>query len=216
MEKINKIKAIIFDMDNTLLQSNIDFYALKHDIFDYLISNHILTQEFPILEHTSSTMIEYAKQIGITDELYQDMMNIAANHEIVGMKGAGLEPGVSELLESLYTKFILVVITNNSLIAARQALETTKIIDYIDLIIGREQMSSLKPSPSGFLFALEQFKHIPLNEWISIGDSWIDGKASMDAGIPFISYRTSTEKMINRGVRPVGQINNIIEILDFI
>jgi phosphoglycolate phosphatase len=216
MEKNNKIKAIIFDMDNTLLLSNIDFYAMKHDIYDYLISINVLTKAFPVEEHTSSTMIEYAKQIGISDEFHNSIMSIVVKHEIIGMDGAGLELGVRELLGTLNMKFILVVVTNNSLTAALKALEITKIIDYFDLIVGREQMSSLKPSPSGFFYALDQFKHIPSSEWISIGDSWIDGKASMDAGIPFISYCTSKEEMIKKGVRPVGQINNITELLDFL
>jgi phosphoglycolate phosphatase len=212
----SNVKAIIFDMDNTLLQSNIDFAAMKYGIFKYLLQNNVVKSDFPLQEHTSSTMIEYAKKSGITEEMYEAIMKIAETHELRGMEGAGLEPGVRELLESIYQKYVLVVITNNSYRAAIKALELTSIIGYFDLIIGREQMSSLKPSPSGFNYVKDEFKSIYPNEWISVGDSWIDGKASVEAGIPFVSYKTSNEVMISRGVVPAGQINNISEMLDFL
>lgn len=52
-------------MDNTLLPSRIDFYAWKHEIYEYLIAQQILTGELSVEDQTSSTIIELAKQAGI-------------------------------------------------------------------------------------------------------------------------------------------------------
>ncbi|MBP1155104.1 MULTISPECIES: HAD family phosphatase [unclassified Paenibacillus] len=216
MASMNKTKGIIFDMDNTLLQSKIDFAAMKLDVYDFLGRFKLLPHDFPVQEHTTSTMIECAKKSGMTSETYEAAMKITEKHELKGMEGAGLEPGVMDLIESLHTKYILVIVTNNSRTAALKALEKTEVRKYFDFIIGREQMTSLKPSPSGYLVAKSQFKHILSDEWIAIGDSWIDGRASIDAGIPFICYKTSCEEMLNKGVNPIGRVNNIIEMLDFI
>ncbi len=216
MRDDRKCKGIIFDMDNTLLQSRIDFAAMKEDICQHLIEQGILTERFPLHEHTTSTMLEYAKQAGMDHTLYLSCLKIAEKHEVRGMEGAGLEKGVPELLESLYGKFVLVVVTNNSRSAALKALEVTGIKSYFDSIIGREQMEALKPSPSGFTYALNQFRTMAADEWISVGDSWMDGQASAGAGIPFISYRTSMEAMRDKGVRPIARIEHILEVKDWI
>lgn len=203
-------------MDNTLIQSNINFKLLKADVFDLLVHHNILTADFPIHEHTTSTIIEYVRAIGISDEIYNSMMASTANHELIGMKDAGLEPGAKEILEILYEKYTLVVITNNSLSAALEAIQHTGIADFFDLIVGREMMSALKPSPSGFHYAMNKFATIHRNEWISIGDSWIDGKAAEEAGIPFISYRANVDKMQERGVHPIAQMSHLMELSDYL
>jgi len=210
------IKGIIFDMDNTLLQSNIDFPQMKSDVLEFLIRNSILSAEFDVHEHTTATLIELARELGITDDIYEAMMSKTTEHELLGMRGAGLEPGAKELLESIYEKYVLVVLTNNSLAAAREALELTGISEYFDIIIGREQMSALKPSPSGYHYMMSKFKTIEPKEWIAIGDSWIDGKAAQAAGIPFVSYRVSADQMLQRCVKPIGNIEHLSGLLHYL
>ncbi|MEX1030675.1 MAG: hypothetical protein WDZ91_11620 [Paenibacillaceae bacterium] len=68
------IKGIMFDMDNTLLQSNIDFKLMKSDIFEFLIQNNILSNEFAIHEHTTATLIEYVRALGISTDIYESIM----------------------------------------------------------------------------------------------------------------------------------------------
>lgn len=216
MAAASKVKGIMFDMDNTLLRSKIDFAAMKADIFNYLVELNVLPADFSVHEHTSSTLMEHAKRLGSTDEVYQTMLRISAAHELAGMEGAGLEQGVEQLLQSLFGKHILIIITNNSYGAAFKALERTGIARYFDLIVGREQMPALKPSPSGFTYAMRQFSFISPNEWITVGDSWIDGRASTDSGIPFVSYRTRFDDMIVKGVKPVAKIDHIGDILKFL
>jgi phosphoglycolate phosphatase len=213
---VTTIKGILFDMDNTLLQSRIDFAAMKRDIFQVLVSRSLLTAAFSMQEHTTSTMLAEARKMGMTDDLHASCMEIAARHEVAGMEDAGLEPDVLELLPTLHHRYCLVVVTNNSRAAAVKALDLTGIVAYFDLIVGREQMTALKPSPSGFFYAKEQLPQIPADAWISIGDSWIDGRASADAGIPFISYKKSVAEMNGRGVNPVGQATQLMELLDFL
>ncbi|MDF2958806.1 MAG: haloacid dehalogenase [Paenibacillus sp.] len=209
-------QGIIFDMDNTLLKSSIDFPAMKHAIFDFLVEKSILPETLAIGQHTTATIIEHARQLQLGAELEQQVWELAAQHELAGMKGAGLESGVRDFLASVHGKFILAVVTNNALPAALQALQETNIAGYFDLIAGREQMSALKPSPSGFQYVLDRFVHIPPAGWISLGDSWIDGKGSNDAGIPFVSYQTDLSVMSSRGVTAIGRINDIQELGQFL
>lgn len=216
MRKTSHVRGIIFDMDNTLLKSNIDFQMMKQQVADFLAANNLLPAGFPFQEHTTSTMMEYVKLRGISDEAHTEMMDIVVQHEIRGMEDAGLESEVIEMLSLLKNGFILAIVTNNAYMAAIQALDTTGIRHYFDLIIGREQMTALKPSPSGYLAVKQKFPYIRDNEWLSVGDSWIDGKASMDAGVPFIGYGLGGSLMQEKGITSITHIDSLLRLLDYV
>ncbi|MCR8645491.1 HAD family hydrolase [Paenibacillus sp. N1-5-1-14] len=115
------------------------------------------------------------------------MWDIAKKHEVCGMDGADLELGAEEVLSELKGSYHLAIVTNNSVEAAEITLRDNGILEYFDIIIGRELKKALKPSPDGYLRVLDEFKN-SASEWLSVGDSWIDGMASMSAGIKFIAY----------------------------
>ncbi|MNO16566.1 Phosphoglycolate phosphatase [compost metagenome] len=211
---MNGIKGIIFDMDNTLLRSKIDFQAMKQDTFHFIASRGILPHNLDLSLHTTSTIVEEAvKTNKMTDDLLEEMWLIPKKHEMIGMLDADLEPGVKEALEKLEGKYRMVVVTNNTIEAAEVALQDHHILTYFDCLVGREMVKSLKPSPDGFLYILNRYKDILVEEWISVGDSWIDGKASARAGIPFISYQGDTRLMNEREVYPASEIVDIRELL---
>ena len=212
----NMIKGIVFDMDNTLLRSHIDFEAMKNGTYQFLERNLILPADLALENHTTSTLIDTAvKTKKMTEKLLQEMWQIPRKYEVMGMKDAELEPGVVPLLDELSGKYRMVIVTNNSIDAARAVLIENGIYGYFDHVVGREMVGALKPSPDGFVFILQQHKDISLNEWISVGDSWMDGKAAEGAGIPFISYRGDVEKMNRMGVYPRADIRHIRDLLDF-
>lgn len=206
------IRGIMFDMDNTLLRSRIDFPTMKRDVYA-LLSQHgfAAPAAADLAAYTTSMLIDMAKREGLHDDLHSSVMALTAEHEVRGMAGAGLEPGAAELLEELHGKYALAIVTNNSCKAAERALAHTGILDRFELVIGREQMAEMKPSPSGYLEAVRR-SGIEAIGWISIGDSWIDGKGSMDAGIPFVCYGEASA-MRDRGVMPIHAIGRLEELL---
>lgn len=213
----SKIKGIVFDMDNTLLRSKIDYGLIKNEIYIFLTRHGILPEHMQLDNHTSSTLIEMALKTTMMSELLiNEMWEIAKKHEINGMNGAGLEPGVVDLLEELYGNFHLAIVTNNSCSAAQKALKENNIIHYFEHVVGREMVTYLKPSPDAFLYILNCYMNTASKEWISVGDAWIDGKASQIAGIKFIAYQGNLEKMNKAGVYPDGTIKHISEILNYI
>jgi len=213
----NNIKGIIFDMDNTLLHSKIDFASMKKDTYEYIIKLGLLPEDPEFLSLTTARIIEKAVETGkMTQELIEEVWSIPTKYEVLGMKNAPLEPGVEELIKELYGKYHLVVVTNNSVKAANRAFKDNNIYQYFDLIVGREMVKSLKPSPDGFIYVLEKYKTILPDEWLSVGDAWLDGKASMEAGIKFIAYNADIKRMNSMGVYPYAEINDIKELLRFI
>ncbi|WP_260871424.1 HAD family hydrolase [Paenibacillus sp. Y412MC10] len=208
---------MVFDMDNTLLHSSIDFGAMKRDIYAFLCSHSILSPGLSMDTHTTSTVIAEAMNTGrLSEELSCMMWDIAKEHEIQGMTGAKLEDGVMEIVQQLHGQLHLAIVTNNAVEAAMTALEENRIAHYFDLIIGREAMDLLKPAPDGYMEVLRHFHHTSPKEWLSVGDAWVDGKASESARIPFIAYRGDIARMNRMGVFPFAEIQNIQEVLGYL
>ncbi|MCR8645496.1 HAD family hydrolase [Paenibacillus sp. N1-5-1-14] len=212
----HQLKGIVFDMDNTILRSRIDFQAMKNETYQFLVSNEILPDGYNLNDHTTSTLIEEAIQTNrMSEDLHSEMWDIAKRHEVCGMHGADLEHGAVEVLHALKDKYLIAIVTNNSVEAAEIALRENGILEYFDYIIGRELMKALKPSPDGYLRVLDEFKQ-SADEWLSVGDSWIDEKASIHAGIKFIAYRSDQEILKQMNVHPIAELSILLELLNLI
>lgn len=217
MRRESRYKAIIFDMDNTLLKSNINFPRIKQDVFDRCMEAGLFPASFPLQEHTIATLIESARAArGFTAELEAAVWHIVAAGEKEGMVGAELEDHVPEILEQLSGKTRLTVLTNNAREAAVDALERTGIASRFELIAGREQMTALKPSPSGIAYMMSNYPAIRPREWLCVGDSWIDGKAAQNSGIAFLAYNARLEDLQRRNVPAVGHIRSMLELVHYL
>lgn len=217
MKPAYRYKAIVFDMDNTLLRSRIDFPRIKRDVFSLLSKPGVFPADFPIAEHTIATLIEAARATeGFTPDLEAEVWEIVVRGEREGMHEAELEPDVEETLRHLHGKTRLTVLTNNARAAALEALERTGIVSRFELIAGREQMTALKPSPSGVDYIRGHYPEIAPEDWLSVGDSWIDGKAAEQAGISFLAYKTSIAELERRGIPAIGHIRSMRELIPFL
>jgi phosphoglycolate phosphatase len=213
MGSVGKYKGIIFDMDNTILQSRINFPAMKLDIFNQLIGYQVLDRSFPMHEHTIATLLEACRDMGnMSREQEQAVWTRVAQWEREGMHEAGLEPGAIELLSGLKERYHLVILTNNARQAAVEALETTGTIRFFEHIVGREQMGVLKPSPAGIHHILSLYPDTEMHEWVSVGDAWIDGKAAQQAGVAFIQYRSKTEEFAKREIPSLGRLESLMDL----
>lgn len=67
-----RVKGIIFDMDNTLLRSTIDFAAMKKETFQFLMDHGLISAQTAFDPHTTSTLIEEAMRSGrMTEDLLE-------------------------------------------------------------------------------------------------------------------------------------------------
>jgi phosphoglycolate phosphatase len=204
-------KGILFDMDNTLLQSTINFKKMRADLAECVKKHGITDRVDKAL--TAGQIIELVREKGMI-KLEEKLWEIAARHETEGMKGAVLEEGAVSLLQSLKKQDIkLAVVTNNAYEAGKRALTENHIFHYFDEVIGREGMEALKPSPSGLLKVMKAF---PNTSWLMVGDSWIDGKAAAAANIPFIGYQKDVSFYNAHGIKPKAVISRLQELDQFI
>jgi phosphoglycolate phosphatase len=204
-------KGIIFDMDNTLLHSNINFKKMRADLAACVKHYGITERVDEAL--TAGEIIELVREEEMS-MLEEKLWEIAKRHETEGMKGAVLEEGAILLLQRLKKQDIkLAVVTNNAYEAGKRALTENNIFHYFDDVVGREGMEALKPSPSGLLKVMKTF---PNTSWLMVGDSWIDGKAAMSANIPFIGYQKDVSFYHTHGIEPKAVLSRLQELEDYI
>jgi haloacid dehalogenase superfamily, subfamily IA, variant 1 with third motif having Dx(3-4)D or Dx(3-4)E len=89
-------------------------------------------------------------------------------------------------------------------------------MQYIDNIIGYENVSTHKPNPEGLINSVNHFKYNK-EDVLYVGDSYIDAEAAQNAEIDFVGVTTGTtmkkdfEKYNN--IKIVDSLSQIIEVI---
>lgn len=88
--------------------------------------------------------------------------------------------------------------------------------EYIDNIIGYENVSSHKPDPEGLIKSLDYFK-CNKDEVLYIGDSYIDAKAAENGEIDFVGVTTGTTSQKDfKEYNNIKIVNNLSTVLELV
>ncbi len=186
-----KTKLLIFDMDNTLLHSRIDFALMKQEVGRMLDAAGIyFDYHRPVSDNLSALLAEGQLSQSLNQKIWQRISEIESD----GLAAALLEPGVEAVLRQLSAQFQLAVLSNNMDLAVHQCLHQLAVAQYFSLICGREAVPALKPRPDGVRFICQAFPHVPVQNTWMIGDALIDAQAAFSAGIGFIAYNRSRDE----------------------
>jgi phosphoglycolate phosphatase len=208
--------ALIFDMDNTVLGSHIDFAAIRRALGAML-------REAGVTEDSDDTLRRRgigeliacgaAHDRGHGTALLPAMWAIVTAHEAEGLRGAAALDGASAVLATLRARgYRLAILTNNSRTAALRALESAGLAGAADTVVTRDDVAAMKPAADG---AIETLRRLgPARLAYVIGDSWIDGTAAAGAGARFIAYRRTADELRPHGLCPWRVINHLAELLD--
>jgi len=157
------IRAVLFDMDGTIVDSGIDWLTFRKEI-------GLPSDGRPILEQLERSAPE-ARERG---------RSALHRAEREGADRAQLLPGAAELVAMLQTRGVrCALITNNSRASAETVLSRHRLS--FDLVLTRED-GAAKPDPGIFIDALRQLG-VPSNEAAAIGDAHLDVIAAHRSGI---------------------------------
>ena len=190
-----KLKALLFDLDGTLIEFKFRVIELKKELFDKLNDNNVIIEK-RFQKESIQNICEEAQRIMKNnankecDRITSDMKEFIEKYEIEGLKQSAIKKDVFYVFNWLKKKEIkLALVTNNGRKSAEYAVNRFELIEYFDVIITRDEVNKWKPHPEPIQKAINQLKIEP-SEGIFIGDSKMDIQSSKSAGVKVVSIPT--------------------------
>jgi phosphoglycolate phosphatase len=182
---------VIFDLDHTLLDPT---EGIISSIAYALEAIHFPVPEMSVLKATVGLSIEdtFEKLTQSSNHvLFANFAKYFYEKEASAMNvSCTLLAGVMNLLYYLKQMEIsLAIVSNRSQKTMMPMLQSNKLADHFEIIVGKEDVQRGKPDPEGLFSVLEYYK-TSKEECLYIGDSITDGQAAEKAGMPFIAVLT--------------------------
>jgi phosphoglycolate phosphatase len=144
-------------------------------------------------------------------ELEAEVLAIPIAHERLAMEAAVLVPHAVEAVAALKALgYATAIWTNNDRVVADFVLARFALLPHLDLVVTRDDVTSLKPDPDGLRVVRARWPDTP--RIVVVGDSWVDGAAAQAGGVPFIAYRPRLEELASRGVSPDAVIASLLDL----
>lgn len=212
------IKAVIFDLDGTLLDTIEDLrestnYALAK--CGYPIRSIEDIRNF--VGNGVEKLIERAIPNGKNNNDFEDCLSLMKKYySINNTKYTSPYEGVISLLQELKSKGIKVAIVSNKFDSAVKVLCNKYFEGLFDIAFGENESCRKKPYSDMIIKVLTQFK-IAKNEAILVGDSEVDIQTAKNSGLECISvlwgYKNK-QFLLENGAKNL--ISTPIELLKFI
>ncbi len=205
------MSIVVFDLDNTLVHSRIDFLGIRTAIIERLLAAGALRQ--PPEDPRSRSIPEWLDLARAHDaDLAAELWQVVDRFEREGMVHGSVEADARTTLERLRTAGVrLAVLTNNSLGSAEAALDRFDLRAPFDLVLARDVVTALKPAGNGVAQAHATLGRGPT---YVVGDAYIDGLATQraDIGARFIAFRADPVELAARGVQTWASVQALGEL----
>lgn len=202
---------VVFDLDNTLVHSRIDFVGIRMLIIERLLAAGALT-EAPANPRVREIPEWLELATAFDPTLGAALWREVDRFEREGMVQGTVEDDARLTLDWLHAAgFKLAVLTNNSLGSAEAALDRFSLRAPFDLVLARDLVPALKPSGLGVAQAHEALGKGPT---YVVGDSYIDGLAAQRAaiGARFVAFRANLADLEARGVALWASTHALAEV----
>ena len=220
------IKAVIFDLDGTLVDFTLDYKALRAEVLQFLAKRGFPRSIFSMRESFFRTLEKaeiYMKNNCVKEKDFQQIrksvFSIANRYEMEAARETSLVPGVLETLKALRRKGLkMALFTANDEKPTDCVLRRFRLKPFFDAVITRQSVKNIKPNPAHLEAVLKALKVKP-EEAVVVGDSVYDMKCAQGLGVTAIGItsRTSSKELTRAGATHLTssfiELPNIIEQL---
>ncbi len=174
LDKLRKKRLFIFDFDETIVNLNVNWKALKEELRLLVLERFGLDMTFsPILEK-----LEYLKT-KITEQDFQPILEHLKQGEISALKENSTKQTVGfTLLENIYKSIVqtrddryIALLSNNYTDTITLGAKQYGIDLFISCFVGRDMVKNIKPDVEGIKFIHEQFPSVNKSEIVYFGDN---------------------------------------------
>lgn len=212
------IKAIIFDLDGTLLDTLHDLAdSVNHVLTCHDMKNRTVDEIRSFIGNGVPTLIARSVPAGtdkeITAECVREMAEYYKDHADIKTKPYD---GINELITTLNIRGIKTAVVTNKVENAAQILCRNKFGDVFDCVIGDNGKDRLKPHPDNVFRAIDTLG-CEKKEVLYVGDSDVDMITAENAGLESIGVTwgfRDEETLKNAGAHHI--VNKPCEILNIL
>lgn len=191
------IKAVILDIDGTLVNFTLDYKTSRAEVIQYLTKQGFPQSLFSLKENIFEMLKKaeiYMKNNGEQESkariVRKGVFSIADRHEMEAANTTHMLPGVLETLKTLKNMGLqMAVFTMNGEKSTNHIMQIFRLEQFFDVIITRESVSAVKPDPEHLEAVLSALNTKP-EEAIVVGDSILDIKGACELNIPGVGITT--------------------------
>ena len=217
------IKAVIFDLDGTLKEFNLDIKACRTKIINFLTQEGFSRSLFSLNE-SAFDMLKKVKKYLITEDgkkqeftKIKDMIfSVVEDFELEAARTAKIFAGIPETLKALRDmKLEIALCTISSEKTTNYILKRFHLEQFFDAVITRESVFEVKPHPKHLEAALDALK-VRSQEAVLVGDSVKDIECAIQLNVLAVGVTTglsSIEELTCSGAHYIASSANDIPIL---
>jgi phosphoglycolate phosphatase len=180
--KFPVVRAIIFDLDGTLIDSKLDLIHSVNAMLDEMKRPQLAAETISgYIGHGAPQLVARALGgTGTEEELKHALQFFLGYYEEHKMDNTRAYPGVAETLAQL-NHMLMAVLTNKPERISVRILNSLGLANYFRLIYGGNSFESKKPDPFGAKKILQELG-VAARETLIVGDSEVDVQTARNAG----------------------------------
>lgn len=194
--------AIVFDLDGTLVDSRLDFAALRQEVRTLLASHGLAWPAGRASEPALAELLTWVRDhpAPAARQAYVQAMARVEAVERAGHEAQAMPDAHAVLARLRAAGARLGVLTNNARAGSMAQMERLGLAGRVDVVVTRDDVPALKPDPRGLRMTFERLGR-ERSRWF-VGDSWIDAAAAEALGVAFIALRLEAETLRAHGLTP--------------
>ena len=190
-------KGIVFDLDGTLINSEIDFPKMKRNMIAVL-EEHGAPKGVLTTQMTTASIMEKAEGYWVEQEktepqkrwLRNEMTRLMDRGELEAVDTLTIVDGAKEAIRRLKKLgYRLAVLTRSHHDYAVKALEKVGMLGDFEVILGRGETPQPKPYAEAMIHTAKLMK-LKLDEVFLVGDNQVDSTCAVNAKCHFIGVAT--------------------------